>query len=87
LEYAYRSRENEMRKCLIIGLDAQSRHLLTTSLEKREYEVTAVAAYEDGICLVRSFHPDIIVLEISTFGTDGLMNRPGTAGDDGVWEN
>jgi len=61
-----------MRRVIIIGIDAQNRCSLRTSLENRGYEVKAVTGYDEGLHLLQSFHPDIVLLEIGSSGPDEI---------------
>jgi two-component system KDP operon response regulator KdpE len=72
LDHAELLGKDTMRQAIIIGIDAQSRRSLKIGLLNRGYEVKAVTGYDEGLHLLQSFHPDIVLLEIGSSGPDEI---------------
>ena len=60
------------RSILIVDDDALMRRSLTFHLEQAGYRVHAAANAEDGIAFVQHSPPDLVLLDISLPGMDGL---------------
>ncbi|MEU2779729.1 response regulator transcription factor [Streptomyces sp. NPDC007162] len=61
-----------MPRVLLIEDDRAVREGVTLALRRRGHEVTAVATGEDGLERVRSFRPDVVVLDLMLPGLPGL---------------
>jgi DNA-binding response OmpR family regulator len=57
---------------LLVDDDALLRRSLAFSLEQAGYRVSTAAAAEEGLALSRNNPPDLILLDISLPGMDGL---------------
>jgi len=60
------------RKILIIDDDALFRRSLSFHLHQAGYQVQAAASAEDGLSIIRNDLPDLVLLDISLPGMDGL---------------
>src|SRR6185503_20687574 len=60
------------RSILIVDDDALMRRSLTFHLEQAGYRVHAAANAEDGLAFVQYSPPDLVLLDISLPGMDGL---------------
>lgn len=61
-----------MRRILIIEDDRNVRRLLRDELERHGYRVTPAATGQDGLELLDTFAPDLVVLDIRMPDRDGL---------------
>lgn len=59
-------------RILVADDDADIRDLIATKLELGGYEVRSVADGDTALSLIRSWEPDVAVLDIAMPGTDGL---------------
>lgn len=59
-------------KILIIDDEEQIRRALSSILSARKYEVKAAANGEEGLDLAVDFNPDLVILDMSMPGMDGL---------------
>jgi len=60
------------RKILLIDDDALFRSSLSFHLQQAGYQVQAAASAEDGLAIIRNNPPDLVLLDISLPGMDGL---------------
>lgn len=60
------------KKILLVDDDVLMRRSLAFNLERAGYSVQTAASAEDGIAVVKSTHPDLVVLDIGLPGMDGL---------------
>jgi len=60
------------REILIIDDDALFRRSLSFHLHQAGYKVRAAASAEDGLSIIRNNTPDLVLLDISLPGMDGL---------------
>ena len=61
-----------MAKILIVDDEAKIRRILSIVLRDREHEVFDVGTGEEGVDSIRTFHPDVVLLDLSLPGIDGL---------------
>jgi len=60
------------RRILLVDDDALMRRSLAFNLERAGYAVSTAGSAEDGLAIVRSNPPDLVVLDIGLPGMDGL---------------
>lgn len=60
------------KRILLVDDDALMRRSLAFNLERAGYDVSTVGTAEDGLAVVRSTPPDLVVLDIGLPGMDGL---------------
>ena len=58
-------------KILIIDDDIDALKILQKILTKENYEVEILSQWHDSFTLVKTFHPQVILLDILLFGIDG----------------
>jgi DNA-binding NtrC family response regulator len=61
-----------MAKILIVDDEPKIRRILTVVLRDRGHEVFDVGTGEEGVDSTRTFHPDVILLDLNLPGIDGL---------------
>ena len=60
-----------LARVLVIDDDADARDLVTRNLTREGFEVRGAASGDAGLDLTRSWHPDVIVLDVMMPGRDG----------------
>lgn len=63
---------NSRIKILVVEDDAPNRELVARLLEKQSYGVLKACTAEEGICLAQAEVPDLILMDVSLPGIDGL---------------
>ena len=66
------SRRSTQQRILVVDDEASIRDLVTTALEFVGFEVAAAADGMRGLAAVADFAPDLVLLDISMPGLDGL---------------
>jgi two-component system, chemotaxis family, chemotaxis protein CheY len=59
------------KRVLIVDDDPDIRELLFTALEDEGFEVVPAANGQEGLAIIRTFHPDVIVLDLMMPVMDG----------------
>ena len=62
-----------MARILIIDDSPTDTHVFTTVLEKIGHEVLSAASAEDGVALVRSARPDLVLMDVILPGMNGFQ--------------
>ena len=62
-----------MARILIIDDSPTDTHVFTTVLEKSGHEVLSAASAEDGVALVRSARPDLVLMDVILPGMNGFQ--------------
>jgi len=67
-------------RILVIDDEPQIRRLMRTTLIGAGYEVEDARTGEEGIDKVRSYHPDLVLLDINMPGMGGFLTCANTSG-------
>ena len=57
---------------LVVDDDPDIRELLFTALEDEGFEVVPAANGQEGLAIIRTFHPDVIILDLMMPTMDGF---------------